>query len=158
MLPFLLKPERIPVIYSLGTSHRSFGEFVHLLREHGIEVAVDIRSFPTSRFLHFSKAVLSRNLESEGIRYIHLGEELGGFRKGGYLSYRTSEAFQKGMDRLEGIGREKRTAFFCAEKYPWRCHRRWVAQELVRRGWRVIHLLEPGKTWEPGPQEDRGRG
>jgi len=29
---------------------------------------------------------------------------------------------------------------------PERCHRRYVADELVRRGWTVIHILRPGET------------
>jgi hypothetical protein len=28
-------------------------------------------------------------------------------------------------------------------------HRRWVAGELVKRGWQVIHIIERGKVWIP---------
>lgn len=147
-------PEGRKTIYSLGTSHRSFEEFVQLLREHAIEVGVDLRSVPTSRYPHFTREALSRGLESEGIRYVYLGEALGGFRKGGYLRHMATDAFQRGLERLERIGQEKRTAFFCSERFPWRCHRRWISRELLRRGWRVLHLLGPGETWEPRPKEE----
>ncbi|MCX8118689.1 MAG: DUF488 domain-containing protein [Desulfobacterota bacterium] len=146
-------PKAPRVIYSLGTSRRSLREFVDLLREHAIEVGVDVRSFPQSRFPHFSRPVLSRELASEGIGYLYLGEELGGFRKEGYLRHMASEAFRRGMGRLERIGQKRRTAFFCAERFPWRCHRRWISEELIRRGWRVLHILGPGEIWEPGPEE-----
>ncbi|RLA77996.1 MAG: DUF488 domain-containing protein, partial [Deltaproteobacteria bacterium] len=41
-------------VFSVGTSTRSIEEFIALLKEHGIRVAVDVRRFPTSRrFPHF---------------------------------------------------------------------------------------------------------
>lgn len=150
---FLFHPNRNPeaedVIYTLGTRTRSFVDFLVLLKEHKIEVGVDIRSFPTSRFPHFKKEYLQRDLESEGIQYLYLGRELGGFRKGGYLAYMETDSFQKGLERLEEVGREKRTVFFCSERFPWKCHRRWVAKELIQKGWQVVHIIERGKIWIP---------
>jgi uncharacterized protein (DUF488 family) len=137
------------LIYSLGTSNRTFNEFLDLFREHEIEAGVDIRSFPTSRFPHFIKESLQRTLESEGIVYHYLGRELGGFRKGGYLAHMETESFQKGLERLEEIGRERKSVFFCSEKFPWKCHRRWVAGKLIQKGWKVIHIIEKGKVWIP---------
>jgi len=120
-----------------------------LLREHEIEVGVDIRSFPTSRFPHFKKEYLEKSLEGKGIQYFYLGKELGGFRKGGYLAHMGTDSFQKGLERLEEVAREKRAAFFCSERFPWKCHRRWVARRLVQRGWQVVHIIEKGRTWIP---------
>lgn len=137
------------MIYTLGTSSRSFDEFLALLREHKIEVGVDIRSFPTSRFPHFKREYLERNLECAGIQYLYLGKELGGFRKGGYLAYMETDSFQKGLERLEEVGKKNKTAFFCSERFPWKCHRRWVAGKLIQRGWKVIHIIEKGRIWVP---------
>jgi len=144
-----LNPEAEDVIYTLGTSTRSFDEFLALLKEHEIEVGVDIRSFPTSRLPHFKREYLQRRLESEGIQYLYLGRELGGFRKGGYLAYMGTDSFQKGLERLEEVGRGKRTVFFCSERFPWKCHRRWVAKRLIQKGWQVVHIVEKGKIWIP---------
>ncbi len=149
MSPSHPNPEGKYLIYSLGTSNRSFDEFLALFKEHGIEVGVDIRSFPTSRFPHFIKENLQKNLESEGIHYHYLGKELGGFRKGGYLAYMETDAFQRGIERLEEIARKKRTAFFCSERFPWKCHRRWVGQKLFQKGWTVVHIIEKGRIWVP---------
>jgi len=146
-------PEPEDVLYTLGTSTRTIEEFLALFQEHVIEVGVDIRSFPTSRFPHFIKRPLQKKLESVGIVYYYLGKELGGFRKGGYPAYMETESFQKGFKRLEEIGRKRRTAFFCSERFPWRCHRRWVARRLVQKRWKVIHIIERGKVWVPR-QED----
>ncbi len=137
------------MVYTLGTSHRTFAQFLDLFREHGIETGVDIRSFPTSRYPHFSKEAIFRGLTSEGIQYVYLGEELGGFRKGGYLNHMESASFKKGMECLERMAEKNRTAFFCSERFPWRCHRRWVADALMRRGWKIIHIIERGTVWIP---------
>ncbi len=137
------------VLYSLGTSQRTLHQFLDLFHEYHLETGVDIRSFPTSYFPHFSREPLSRSLEAEGIEYVYLGIELGGFRKGGYPTHMKSWAFRMGLERLEEIGKRNRTGFFCSERYPWRCHRRWVARALVQKGWSVIHIIEPGKVWIP---------
>ncbi|MGQ9644911.1 MAG: DUF488 domain-containing protein [Thermodesulfobacteriota bacterium] len=141
--------DQMRFIYSLGTSNRTADEFLSLFIEHGIEVGVDIRSFPTSRYGHFIKQNLQSLLESNGIRYEYLGKELGGFRKGGYLRYMETTSFLGGLDRLGEIANKKKAAFFCAEKFPWRCHRRWVAKKLIEKGWNVIHIIETGKVWIP---------
>jgi len=141
--------DNMDVIYTLGTSNRSFEEFLALLREHDIEVGADIRSFPASRFPHFAKECLESSLESNEVHYYYLGRELGGFRKGGYLAYMDTDSFQEGLETLEKVARERRTAFFCSERFPWKCHRRWVARRLIERGWQVIHIIEKGKTWVP---------
>ncbi len=138
-----------PTIFTIGTSTRPLMEFIALLKNHGIEAAADVRSFPVSRFPHFSKESLERELSREGLLYYYLGKELGGFRKGGYLAHRKSELFQKGIELLERIGKERRTVFFCSERFPWRCHRRWIAEELRERGWEVIHIIEEGRVWIP---------
>ena len=148
-------PEEGWTIYSLGTSTRTSEEFLDLFREHEIKIGVDIRSFPTSRFPHFVKESLQGILKSEGVRYQYLGKELGGFRKGGYPAYMESDSFRRGLARLEEIGRERRSAFFCAEKFPWRCYRRWVAKELTERGWKVIHIIEKGRIWVPRKDDQK---
>jgi uncharacterized protein (DUF488 family) len=89
-----------------------------LFREHEIEIGVDIRSFPTSRFPHFIKESLQGILESEGIRYHYLRKELGGLRKGGYPAYMETDSFRKGLERLEEIGRGRRNAFFVSKNFP----------------------------------------
>jgi uncharacterized protein (DUF488 family) len=147
--PYPPNPEEGHTLYTLGTSTRTSDEFLDLFREHNIEVGVDVRSFPTSRFPHFIKESLERTLELERIHYHYLGKELGGFRKGGYPAHMETDSFRKGLEKLEEISRERRSAFFCAEKFPWRCHRRWVARKLIERGWKVIHIIEKGRVWVP---------
>jgi len=59
----------------------------------------------------------------------------------------SNPAFAKGVEVLSAIGREERVAFMCAERFPWKCHRRFIAAELERRRWRVIHIIDKDRTW-----------
>jgi len=110
---------------------------------------VDVRSFPQSRFEHFKKENLAKILKEGGVDYIYSGNELGGFRKGGYLSYSKNIPYQEGISHLEQICRERITAFICAERFPWKCHRRFIASTLEERGWQVIHIIEKDRIWRP---------
>ena len=133
-------------IFTLGTSNRSLEEFVHLLRMSRIEMVVDVRRFPASKFPHFRKQALSQSLAEEGLGYAYLGKELGGYRKGGYEAYMQTYDFLRGMELLERMATRCRCAIFCAERLPWRCHRRFIARSLEDRGWKAIHIIEEGNA------------
>ena len=137
-------------IYSIGTSNRSLDEFIFLLRNYGIETVVDVRSFPTSRFEHFRRDTLKRGLQEFGFCYVYLGTELGGYRRGGYEEYMGTPNYREGLSKLTEIGSSFMTTFLCAERLPWRCHRRWIGESLMREGWEVIHIVDERRTWIPG--------
>jgi uncharacterized protein (DUF488 family) len=136
------------IIFTLGTSNRTLEEFVHLLRTSLIEMVVDVRSFPTSKFPHFKKEALSPSLGEEGLGYFYLGKELGGYRKGGYEAYMQTYDFLRGVELLERLAARCRCAILCAERLPWRCHRRFIGRSLQERGWKVVHIIEEGRVWE----------
>lgn len=52
-------------IFTVGTSNRSAEELFGLLAEHHIRRLVDVRRFPSSRWLHFSWKILA-DREKEG--------------------------------------------------------------------------------------------
>ncbi|MFQ6096659.1 MAG: DUF488 family protein [Armatimonadota bacterium] len=139
-------------IWSLGTSNRSLDEFVGALRHHAIRTVVDVRHFPRSRFQHFCAEELASALARHDVAYVWLGEQLGGYRKGGYEAYMETMAFQRGLERLEALAERSRTAFVCAERLPWRCHRRLIGDALARSGWDVRHIIEAGRIWRPKEQ------
>ena len=141
------------LIYTLGTSTRSRAEFVDLLLGHGVELVVDVSRFPSSKFEHFCRDNLETMLRDSGIDYLHMGEDLGGYRRGGYEGFTAAPEFQAGLSRLEEVARDRRTAIVCAERFPWRCHRRFIARELEKRGWQVIHMIDPGRDWAPQKAE-----
>jgi uncharacterized protein (DUF488 family) len=135
-------------IYTLGTSTRTLQEFTAILKHRGITQVCDVRSFPTSRrYPHFSSQVMAVSLEKEGISYRWLGEELGGFRKGGYLAYTQTGDFMSGLEELEKYASREPTAIICAELLPWRCHRRYISRSLSDRGWKVVHVIDLDRDW-----------
>jgi uncharacterized protein (DUF488 family) len=137
-------------IYTLGSSNRSLDEFLELLQSYGIEVLLDVRRFPTSRFDHFKRENLEKAVVEAGIRYIYLGAELGGYRTGGYPRYMETPAFSEGIQALLQIVKGKRGCILCAERLPWRCHRRFIAQALRDQGQETIHILEKDRVWREG--------
>ncbi len=136
-------------IYTLGTDRRTEEDFVEILIAYNIEALIDIRRFPKSKIPLFTRENLEDLLKKEGIEYHYLGIELGGFRKGGYEAYTSTEDFKKGIQRLEEIAKVKTSVIICAERFPWKCHRKWVARELRKRGWEVDHIIDKGKIWIP---------
>lgn len=148
-------------IYTIGHSTRSLDELVLLLREHAIELVVDVRRFPGSRrHPHFAKEALARSLPEHGIRYEH-EIDLGGRRAAwpdsrntawrnaqfrGYAEHMASAEFKAALERLIATGAHATTAVMCAEQHPSRCHRRLLSDALVVRGVDVEHILAPGKS------------
>jgi uncharacterized protein (DUF488 family) len=86
-----------------------------------------------------------------------MGEELGGYRRGGYQNFTATSQFQAGISKLEEIAHQKRTAIICAERFAWRCHRRFIALELEKRGWRINHIIDKGRDWVPGKHSPNGK-
>ena len=136
-------------IYTLGTSTRSMPELLQLLAAYEISIVVDVRRFPMSRFEHFQRQNLERALTQAGITYVYAGSELGGYRTGGYEDFTRTETFLNGIERVEALARQGRVAIMCAERFPWRCHRRFIGDALAERGWNVVHIIETGKHWTP---------
>lgn len=125
-----------------------FKEFLEMLREYKIEMVIDVRSFPTSKFPHFKKEDLSQSLAEENLGYFYLGKELGGFRRGGYEVYTQTLEYLVGMELLERMAARCRSVVICAERFPWRCHRRFIGRSLMERGWNVKHIIDRERIWE----------
>lgn len=136
-------------IFTLGTGRRSEEDFVEILFAYNISALIDVRSFPKSRISVFTRSNLEALLKAEGIQYHYLGRELGGFRKGGYEAYTLTDAFLQGIEKLESTAQDNRSVIICAERFPWKCHRKWIARELHRRGWDIEHIIDKGKVWIP---------
>ena len=136
-------------IYTLGSDRRSEEDFVEILFAYDIRSLIDVRSVPRSRLPVFDKKNLEALLGREGIEYHFLGKGLGGFIKGGYAAYALTDEFSKGVELLESIALIRQSVIMCAERFPWKCHRKWISRELSRRGWEVDHIIDKGKLWIP---------
>ena len=136
-------------IYTLGTDRRTEEDFIEILLSYNIQYLIDVRRFPKSKIPIFRRENLEPLLQQEKLEYHFLGQELGGFRKGGYLAYIRTEDFIRGIDILESLALQKLSVIICAERFPWKCHRKWIARELHRRGWEIEHIIDKGKAWIP---------
>ena len=135
------------IIYTLGSSLRSLEEFQELIKGYNIQLVIDVRRFPVSKLEQFNKDNLSYSLKGLRVEYLYMGEQLGGYRSGGYQSYMQTQQFQTGVEEVTRWANRYTTALLCAERFPWRCHRRFIAQALEEKGWVVVHILERDKSW-----------
>jgi uncharacterized protein (DUF488 family) len=150
----------VATLYTVGHSTRSFDELVEALRADSIATLVDIRSFPMSRRLpHFNRDSLETALPQAGIRYVWM-KDLGGRRKKiredspnvalrspsfrNYADYMLTEEFQRGIAQLIQLGEQSRTAYMCAERVYFRCHRMLVSDWLAAHGHEILHIVGPG--------------
>ena len=145
-----------PVIFTIGHSTRSIDELVEMLRAHGIERLVDVRTIPRSRHNpQFNREAFSKALRNRHLGYRHM-KALGGLRHArpdsintgwrnasfrGYADYMQTPGFQEALDRLLLLAKQKPTAIMCAEAVPWRCHRSLIADALTARGCVVRDIM-----------------
>lgn len=147
-------------IYTIGHSTRTLDQLVSALKAHGIETLVDIRAFPMSRRLpHFNRESLERSLPELGIRYLWM-KALGGYRKStrensphsalrnasfrNYADYTLTPDFHEAITELLKVATDSRTAYMCAERVYFRCHRMIVSDWLVAHGHEVLHIDAEG--------------
>jgi len=133
-------------VWTIGHSNKTVEKFLELLREHDIEVLVDVRSFPTSKVEHFKRERMERWLPGNGVEYVWLGAELGGYRRGGYKAHMRTKLFREGIERLLEIARQRRACIMCMEPNPRCCHRRFISTRLERKGIKVHHIVAKGQT------------
>ena len=145
------------VVFTVGHSNVSQEAFVALLKSQNIEVLVDVRSAPYSKYVpHFNGDALKQAVVAADIKYLYLGRELGGrpreqrfYDADGHVRYdRIAESpqFREGIERLLRGIREHRVALMCNEEDPHECHRRLlVGRVLAERGVTVLHIRGDGR-------------
>jgi len=116
-------------LFTIGHSKLDLNLFAKLLKDNAIEVLVDVRSNPYSRFAsQFNKDNIQKAIEGNGLKYLFLGKELGGRPKEkefydyeGFVLYSKiaeSPRFTEGIERLiKGI-KKYRVAIICSEENP----------------------------------------
>ena len=144
-------------VFTIGHSTHSLEEFLELLTRHKIDVVVDTRSAPYSRFTpQFDHELIQKALAKSGVKYLFLGGELGGRPKNpdyydpaGHVLYSRitkDSAFVSGIDRLERGIVEFRVALMCGEEDPAHCHRRLlVGRVLAEHGHHIRHIRGDGR-------------
>ena len=148
-------------LYTIGHSTRQIEDFVSILKAHGIELLVDVRTVPRSRMNpQFNRESLPASLSEAGIAYEHR-RDLGGLRKPkpdsinmgwrnesfrGYADYMQTEQFAAALHELISLGADRRTTVMCAESVPWRCHRSMIADAVLAAGHAALHIMSESKA------------
>ena len=136
-------------IYSIGHSNHEPDAFLALLHQHGVELLVDVRSSPYSRYVpHANRQNLAHMLKAAGINYKWMGDRLGGKPDGVVADYdalAASPGFQQGVSELISLANTRSTAVMCSEGSHQQCHRyKLISPALEARDVHVLHIQPDG--------------
>ncbi|VUT28179.1 MAG: hypothetical protein SYNGOMJ08_00742 [Candidatus Syntrophoarchaeum sp. GoM_oil] len=147
-------------IYTIGHSNIELEDFLSLL--DGIEVVVDVRSVPFSKYAsQFNLKNIKSTLESIGIEYVFMEDEYVGNVLGGrprdedcyedgkvvYENIMRKSWYKEGISALIELAENKKVAIMCSEEDPYRCHRHHlISQSLLGDGVSVFHIRGDGRT------------
>jgi hypothetical protein len=156
-------------IYTIGHGNASFEKICDLLKTNHIDLLVDVRSAPYSRYVpDFNREPFSRRLQAAGIGYSFAGEKLGGrptdaslykdkiipdgnIDKAKYLKLvdydevEKREFYQEGIKRLIELAHDHTLAIMCSEENPDQCHRsHLITRTLLKMSIHVQHIRQDG--------------
>jgi uncharacterized protein (DUF488 family) len=149
---------RMTTLWTIGHSNHPLDAFLDLLAQHRIEVLVDVRSSPYSRYAdHFNREAIRPALHSRSIQYLYLGDLLGGrvedqryYDGDGRVLYgllAESPGFCQGIERLSKGIEQFRVAILCGEENPANCHRRLlVGRVMQEHGVSLMHIRADGSV------------
>ena len=147
------------IVWTVGHSTHTVAELAALVKAHGVEQIIDIRTIRRSRANpQFNEDRIAAALAKRGVRY-RIDEALGG-RRGkakhppslandawqnasfkNYADYALTAEFRDGLRELMHEARKTPSAIMCAEAVWWRCHRRIVADHLIAKRIEVRHIM-----------------
>ena len=149
-------------IFTIGHSNHNWEDFAELLRHNDIELLVDTRSKPVSRFAPFANA---RNmpalLEVVGIDYEFMGGVLGGKPadsrfydakgKPDYRKMRELDEFHEAIGQLASMASRRQTAILCSEEDPSQCHRLLLLGPMLEENdCELLHIRGDGRVQTTG--------
>ena len=146
----------MPTVYTIGHSNQSLDEFVALLMKQSITLLIDVRSKPRSRFPHFNRKALEKRLPDHHIKYLYLGDHLGGHPQSDdlyvdgrviYERIAILPGFRRQLKRVVEESDQHCLVLMCVEENPIECHRHpLLATALMQRRVQVLHLRRDGSA------------
>ncbi|MCX8043568.1 MAG: DUF488 domain-containing protein [Desulfobacterota bacterium] len=144
---------------TIGHSDHRLEAFINILRSYAIDTLIDIRSVPYSRrHPQFNRESLKTDLQLHDIRYLYLGDRLGGRQtdqgvllpdgRVDFIAVRKLPSFQEGIHRvIAEIEQGFTVALLCAEKEPFDCHRfMLVSPALAEQGIILRHIIDEQRS------------
>ena len=145
---------RETTIYSIGHGNKKIEDFLVELKSFEIKFLLDIRSKPFSKWNpQFNRNELKFKLEENGIKYVFVGDTLGGLPEDrscydytGKVVYdliKEKDFFKDGLERLTTANKKHiRLAIMCSESKPEECHRsKLIGQELMKKEISLKHII-----------------
>lgn len=144
-------------IFTIGYGNREISDCIVLLKRYDIKFLIDVRSKPFSSFNpYFSKNNLEYFLKQNQIRYVFMGDLLGGVPQieacytNGRVDYSKVEQqlfYQRGISRLQTAWEKQvPVALMCSEEKPEECHRsKLIGRTLEKKGIPVVHIDQTGE-------------
>ena len=139
-------------------ARRSVDELAAVLHRYAIEFVIDVRTAPYSRYKpEFSKDALETALKTHGLRYLYMGDSLGGrpddppcYVDGrvDYARVQDRPYYQAGIAHVQNaFAQQRRVALMCSEGKPEECHRtKLIGATLTNLGIPVAHIDENGEV------------
>lgn len=145
-------------IFTIGHGTRPIQELLDLLKHYDIACLADVRTQPYSKFNpQYNREPLHKSLNEKNIKYIYLGDSLGGrpadpscHDATGRVDYnlvRQKEFFKKGIERLRSADdKSLNVVLLCSERKPELCHRsKLIGKTLQEANIPVRHIDEYGE-------------
>lgn len=147
-------------LYTIGYGNRNVRAFIQLLQKYEIDILVDVRTNPFSRYNpDFTAKKLELHLINNHIRYLFLGNELGGKpseldcytdNQVDYQKIQIKAFFKAGIDVLVNLTKEGlKTVIMCAEQSPVHCHRKSLIGDYMKSShdFNIIHIDKDGSIY-----------
>jgi uncharacterized protein (DUF488 family) len=152
-------------VYTIGHSDHPIAEFIQLLNRHKVTLVIDVRSQPYSQWApQHNRESLARSLQGGGIRYLFMGDSLGG-RPADRSLYEPGEespnyglvaqvpAYRAGIEQVLRLATAQHVVILCSEGDHTKCHRSMlIAPSLLQQGARVLHIRPDSSVVEEIPQ------
>jgi uncharacterized protein (DUF488 family) len=144
-------------LYTLGHSRHAVETFIALARRHAVDLIVDVRGQPYSRFNpQYNRERFKESLANSDIDYVWFGDRLSGRPKDPkyrgpdnkvlWHTLMESSGVQDGIAEVLALAAETRLALVCAEENPLSCHRRLLlTPPLSELGAEVLHVRGDGR-------------
>lgn len=144
-------------IYTIGYSGFRIEEFINVLQKMSINIVIDVRSTPVSKYYaDYNRDNLNKLLSNSNIVYRNYAEEFGArqeesffYSKEGYLDFTkftNSNQFREGFEKIKkAIEANYKIILLCAEKKPNSCHRAiMISREFSKENFNVVHIMPNG--------------
>lgn len=143
-------------IFTIGHSNKKIEDIISWLKKNNIEILVDVRSVPYSRYVpQANREAIQLVSNDAGIKYVFMGDYLGGrppdveikdsLGNYDYSEFASTDKFREGLKYLFKGAEENTLCILCSEEDPVKCHRGLlISRELAKLGIEVRHIRHDG--------------